>query len=452
MELLRCEGTLASSDAKTCRRYRFTVPPETGEIQIYFAYDPGGHDSHSLVTLALFDRHGFRGAGHRFQPQQVIRIAPGAATPGFLPGPLPSGDWIVEIDIFWVSACGGGESNHYRLAVEARPEQASPGAGRSPGPQARRPVGSAPGWYRGELHLHTDHSDASWTAAELAANLQRRGADFAALTDHNTISGLPEMLALEVADLLVIPGIELTTFSGHALALGSGRWYDWRTAPERTINDIAQEVRAAGDLLVVAHPQAPPDEVCTGCRWAYRDFDPALADAVEVWSGRWDNPEGTNPGCLIRWHTWLNAGHRLAAIGATDAHGINDWEGATPMTYVYAEGLTVPAILQAIRLGHTYVSSGPVLQLWGLGEGRRRAMMGEVMPARPLPRLLLTWARCPRALLRLVANGEVRHVKHVQGEGEVALGAYPGDKWYSAELWDERGDALLAVTSPIYLE
>ena len=75
-----------------------------------------------------------------------------------------------------------------------------------------------PGWYRGDLHSHSNHSDAGQrTVAELVEAARGAGLDFVFLTDHNTISGLPEMDASTTPELLAAGGIELTTFWGHAL-------------------------------------------------------------------------------------------------------------------------------------------------------------------------------------------------------------------------------------------
>jgi hypothetical protein len=150
---------------------------------------------------------------------------------------------------------------------------------------------------------------------------------------------MTEFRALVEPRTLVIPGAELTTYNGHCLAIGVEEWMDWRTGLEgRSINDVARAVRAAGGIFVVAHPDAMPDDVCTGCRWTHDDFDPALANAVEIWGGLWDGPEEENEGCVSLWHRWLNLGHRLTATAATDAHHAKDWQGArVPPGWAYAE-------------------------------------------------------------------------------------------------------------------
>ena len=45
-----------------------------------------------------------------------------------------------------------------------------------------------PGWYRGDLHGHTLHSDGDWDVPDLVAAARHNQFDFVTLTDHNTLS------------------------------------------------------------------------------------------------------------------------------------------------------------------------------------------------------------------------------------------------------------------------
>jgi hypothetical protein len=446
-ELLRTGGSLRREDGKGYRRHRFSVPGGTGALRITFSYDPGQPFPHSLLTLSLFDGHGFRGAGHRYSPRQVIDIASTAATPGFVAGPLPPGGWWVEVDIHCVIARPDGAPNAYEVVVETMPE---PPAVR-PDPPSAVPVSSrGRGWYRGELHLHTTHSDGQWSTSEMAAEARGRGLDFMFLTDHNTNTGTLELRRAVGGRALVLPGAELTTFNGHALALGVERWIDWRTGLEgRSANDVARAVREAGGLFVVAHPDALPDDVCTGCRWTHEGFDPGLAHGVEVWGGLWNGPEEENPGCVALWHRWLDAGHRLTATGATDAHHKKHWEGALPLTYLYAEELSLSRILDALRAGRTFVSSGPELQVRAAAADGREWPLGATVPSSA--RIEAWCDHAPGgAELRIVSGGAVAARADVVNSGAVTAPAATA-RWHVAELWDRESDVMLAVTSPIYV-
>lgn len=448
MELLRRSESIAPADSKSHRRHRFTVPPDVGALDVRFAYDRGGELPHSLLTLSLFDPHGFRGAGHRFAPRQQVRIDLHSATPGFVPGPVPPGEWTIEVDLHCVIAEG-----RYEVAV-AVGEGGGKASDRNDLPTN---TSVARAWDRqdgslarlaGDLHLHSTHSDGRWTVEEMAEASRGRPVDFLFLTDHNTVTGIDALRRAVGGRIAVHPGQELTTFRGHALALGPDRWLDWRAGLDgRTIDDVARDVRAAGGVMVIAHPDAPPDPICTGCQWTHADFDPALADAVEVWGGLWDGPEERNQGCLDLWRKWLNLGHRLAATGATDAHRHEDWQGAVPLTYVSARDLSLDAILEALRAGRTYVSSGPSIDVRVREDGGRVASIGDT--AREARSIEASCAGASDAELRIVVGGETRSRARVRGEGTVRAEADPHDRWCCAELWD--GHVMLAVTSPVYL-
>jgi len=72
-----------------------------------------------------------------------------------------------------------------------------------------------------DLHVHSTFSDGSQTPTELIAEAEAIGLKALALTDHDTIGGLPEFLAAaENSPVRAIPGIELSAeHSGGAMHL-----------------------------------------------------------------------------------------------------------------------------------------------------------------------------------------------------------------------------------------
>lgn len=80
-----------------------------------------------------------------------------------------------------------------------------------------------------DLHTHTNHSDGSSTVSELVAEAKKLNI-IIALTDHNTVTGLPEFLSeAEREGVIAIGGTELSTeFEGtefHLLGLFIGPEY-----------------------------------------------------------------------------------------------------------------------------------------------------------------------------------------------------------------------------------
>lgn len=67
-----------------------------------------------------------------------------------------------------------------------------------------------------DLHLHTRHSDGTFTPAEVVQHAGEVGLSCIALTDHDTVAGLPAMTQLcASAGIEFIPGIELTAHVGE---------------------------------------------------------------------------------------------------------------------------------------------------------------------------------------------------------------------------------------------
>lgn len=64
-----------------------------------------------------------------------------------------------------------------------------------------------------DLHTHSVYSDGSWTPAQLLDGAERIGLSAIALTDHNTVAGLPNfMAAAKGREVEAVPGIEFSTY------------------------------------------------------------------------------------------------------------------------------------------------------------------------------------------------------------------------------------------------
>jgi hypothetical protein len=439
------EGQLGADDVKRHIAHSFNLPAGHGRLTIRLQYAPAivGEASNRLC-LSLFDPTGWRGAGHRGGVVHDVEISAAYATPGYIAGPLPAGRWSVVIDTFMVLP---GAPCTYTLEIESLPLAVDTVAPLPPpAPIARR----GPGWYRGDLHCHTLHSDGSWGIPELLAAARRFELDFVTLTDHNTVSGLADMDRASADDLLTLGGLELTTYYGHALALGVRRWVDWRIRPgERTMPQIVAEVGQIGGLFVIAHPMAVGDPYCTGCDWRYSDVMPGPAMVVEIWNGGMWRGDSNNEDALGLWYAWLNQGRRMVATAGTDVHGPPD--GVRPgFNVVYAEEFSEAEILRAVAAGRLYLSCGPKIEIQAAA-GEARAIMGERLPAGDVA-AVARWAGAEGgARLRIIADGRAFAEIDAAPAGEYAFMLAAGEaRWWVAELRDQQGD-MLAVTNPIFI-
>src|SRR5690554_3949582 len=63
-----------------------------------------------------------------------------------------------------------------------------------------------------DLHTHTNYSDGLLTPEELVKRAKEKGLTGIALTDHDTVDGLPAFLAAgKEYNLVCVPGVELST-------------------------------------------------------------------------------------------------------------------------------------------------------------------------------------------------------------------------------------------------
>ncbi len=86
-----------------------------------------------------------------------------------------------------------------------------------------------------DLHLHTTYSDGSLPPEQVLALAQAAGVGVLAITDHDTVEGLPDAIAAGARlGIEVIPGIEISARYGHGGPKGEihilGYFLDWKDA------------------------------------------------------------------------------------------------------------------------------------------------------------------------------------------------------------------------------
>lgn len=212
--------------------------------------------------------------------------------------------------------------------------------------------------------MHSVYSDGKLTPEQLAAGARAAGLDFIATTEHNTSDAHTAWAQHAGADLLVILGEEVTTLTGHWLALGlrPGQLIGWQyRVRDQAVREHVQQVHAVGGICVAAHPHAPyPSGTFM---YPFDGFD-----ALEVWNGLWasDLPwNADNEAALAEWGRSLAAavggGHWQPAMGNSDTH-LDDQIGL-PQTVVLAEELSTEAILAGLRAGRSWVAESAAVEL-----------------------------------------------------------------------------------------
>lgn len=371
-------GTFAPLTAPDWHYLPVDVPDGVAAVDVAYSYtNPGlplGDGVGNVIDIGIFDADGhgpgdaagFRGwsGGAR----DSFSLSRGEATPGYLPGRIRPGRWhvvlgpvgIVDV-VEWTVTVTLHPGGHGTRAVPAPPPPAVPGTG--------------PGWYRGDLHTHTVHSDGRRTPEELLADARAAGLDFFVSTEHNTSSANRVWGHHVPADFLVVPGEEVTTRDGHWLAVGlpDDGWVDWRyRRRDGRLAEFTQQVRDAGGLAIAAHPYVPVPT--TG--WGFGDFD--AVDALELWNGPWtaDDQAGVE-----LWHQRLVAGEFKPIVGTSDTHRPDQPPG-TAQTVVYAETLSREAVVAGLRAGRSWLAESSSVDLQLEVDGpRATAGIGQTVDA-----------------------------------------------------------------------
>ena len=389
-------------DREMVEALAFDVPPGCTRVAVRYEHDAG-----HIVDLGLLDadagafpsERGFRGWSGGARSEAFVALHD--ATPGYLPGPLPPGRWQVLLGRASVQPTGCA----YRVTIELSVDDPS--------------IPNDAPWFAGDLQSHTHHSDARGSVADLLAAAVERGLDFVAVTDHNTISHHADLATAAEGAVLPIPGMEVTTYRGHANVWGARGWVDFRIGSEADLAAVVARAHALGGLFSINHPKPQPG--CIGCDWTYATI-PDGVDALEAWQGPWWLG---NWASLARYDALLTAGRRLTLVGGSDRHQPlppdrdPDWKRiGSPTTFVQARTRSVAAILHAIAAGRVSVAEsprGPRLDAQALGGGVITPMGGTLLG--PGPHLLrarvlgasgerLRWIGAAGVLREVIIDGD----------------------------------------------
>lgn len=98
---------------------------------------------------------------------------------------------------------------------------------------------------RADLHLHTTASDGGYSPAEVVNQAAALSIDVLSITDHDTVSGIPEALsAAQAAGLTLIPGIELSCGGEEEVHLLGYGFADGASAIQDFLDEMIAQRRA----------------------------------------------------------------------------------------------------------------------------------------------------------------------------------------------------------------
>jgi len=463
------EGIFHPDQEKTYFHLPFDVPGEAVKLEVEYQYsnrigsDPqlvGGN----TLDLGLFDERGidFLTAGFRGwsgSERETFTITEKEATPGYLAGALNPGTWYVLLGLYKIAPQGCSYKVTIRITTRVGRKKTRPGAdpaGSLPSFKGELPASQPPArfspWLCGELHCHTWHSDGELSAADLVRLSAERGLDFLAVADHNTIASQRELEEISVPGLVLIRGVEVTSFKGHFNVWGIPDWVDFRLTQPDEMEAALEFAHKRGALVSCNHPKP------YGPAWVYSAV--TQFDCVEVWNGPWFL---FNQQALEYWLSLLETGRRIPAVAGSDFHRLGEMTQVvsrapgSPATWVYVPGTPeAGSILQAISAGHVSLSDAPDGPFLDLRAGREMsAMAGDLLSRSsegnlPVQVHCLRGARCS---LRILDQRDVLLERKVIEDDElISVELSVMDSLYVRVELRAEEQQLKAMTNPVYLQ
>ncbi len=434
--VVRINGSFERSDYYRPRYSPVMIPKNTVKLIVDQSFStPDGRKCN--IDLGIFDgdgygfnnSEGFRGwsGGAR----RHFEISEAYATPGYLPGKIESGEWnIVQMLVADVPLV---DWTLEVTVITGRPE----GEKFTPC-YAAESVNKTPGWYRIDMHVHTEHSDGKNTPVEVVEAAKEAGLDGIVSTDHNTTSSLSHWGKVPAEDFLVINGMEVTYAEGHwnIINISPDNWVDFRfrrNDRERYAEAISK-ARKDDVILVANHPY----------NGTFR-HDKSAMDCIEVWNGPWDR---TDAEAVSVWQDMLESGVYKVAVGGSDYHRPGNVIGL-PHTVIKSDGLSRNEIMKGIRGAGCYIAadSGISVTFEVTGNDGNKAGIGESIYAE---NPVISFSSNYSGVLKLYSDkglffngkadaGETVNVKAVNGTG-----------WVRAELYAADG-SMKALTNPIFI-
>jgi predicted metal-dependent phosphoesterase TrpH len=169
---------------------------------------------------------------------------------------------------------------------------------------------------RADLQLHSSFGDGLASPEEILDAAERARLDVISLTDHDDIRGsfaLRDLASRRASPLAVVPGIEVTTRSGHLLAL----YVEDEIPMFRPLPETISRIHRCGGLAIVPHPLSYLTFSVgeRALRALAEGGDTPFIDGIELL-----NPSYAGR-VRVRRASWLNA-HvlRVAETGSSDAN------------------------------------------------------------------------------------------------------------------------------------
>ena len=207
---------------------------------------------------------------------------------------------------------------------------------------------------RANFHCHTTNSDGRMNPEDCIRFYKNAGYKILSITDHRMVT------EMESEEILLIPGIEIDYILPgqwvHILGLGMKKEIEDRWNPSNTPQDGINLIRQLGGIAVLGHPA-----------WSLNtpDFMRSLEglSGVEIWNSVSTLPingDRADSSSLLD-VTWASGGELLPVFANDDSHSYT-FEAGIAATMVQPEECSVESVMEALRKGRFYATTGPQIQ------------------------------------------------------------------------------------------
>lgn len=198
-------------------------------------------------------------------------------------------------------------------------------------------------WYKGALHTHSNKSDGGLSPKELIDWYKNRGYSFLSLTDHGKVT---DISMYNDDDFLTFNGEELS--NPHVVALNINETIEDKL-------DFSSQIKAIQEqngLAIIAHPY-----------WMGLTMEDLLKQdgyiGIEIFNNICEELNGKGYS-LAQWDELLSYGRKVWGFAVDDCHMNEKYPNADKgWIMVRSKNLSRDEILNAIRNGNFYSSSGP---------------------------------------------------------------------------------------------
>lgn len=346
-----------------------------------------------------------------------------------------------------------------RVELEAGtdPQNAASIPGRKPFVYDMRVLQEGERWYKGELHAISTYGGGKEGVAALIQRAEQAGLDFLAIADLNTMEACSDP-AYHSDTVVLIPAMAWgSRENGVALIYAPGTMPDLADSAEVAQAECIR-IQSQGGVFAIAHP------CFSAAPWKW---DVGFVNAVQVWNGPWraqeplrlaslpESVKNRDDGKLVRSiaaaaavadKTPLvaaNAKQKDLSISANDQAalfwdyetvrgsicsviaGSGTGDGKTPLgqpaTWIKAANKSLPALMQGLRVGRTFVSNSPTgvqldFRADVLNDGKVDVGMGGAVPLGMDVGLYMLVTGAAGCKVELLRNGHAIMLKNVEGD------------------------------------